>query len=50
MKEYTIILDDEELGDLVQVLMDAYHGQSRNVLGVIKQLSILKARNEEDYE
>ena len=56
MKEYTLILDDEELEELLQVLRDdrgeEFLGmrQMRNVHGVIQQLEILKAKNTEDYE
>jgi len=62
MKEYPIILDDEELEDLLQVLKDVrcvkcnavhytnLYGKSRHVESAILQLEALKAQNTEDYK
>ena len=50
MKEYPIILDDEELEDLLQVLTAASWVGGRHVESALRQLEILKAQNTEDYE
>ena len=66
MKEYPIILDDEELEiliDMLEAIVDKRtseqafcgsftlynHKVTKVPLGVLKQLEILKAQNEEDY-
>jgi hypothetical protein len=54
MKEYPIILDDEELEDLMCVLATVANQRTLPVSagvasGVLKQLESLKAQNEEDY-
>tara|TARA_R110000824_G_scaffold355043_2_gene542147 strand:+ start:1583 stop:1759 length:177 start_codon:yes stop_codon:yes gene_type:complete len=58
MKEYTIILDDEEVDILMGCLEErpvhidtsVASVEDAIIRGVLKQLSILKAKNEEDYE
>ena len=63
MKEYPIILDDEELEDLLDILGDAADlstclsapeeieiQRHDFLLGIITQLRLLKSQNEEDYK
>ena len=57
MKEYTIILDDEELETLMTALEHYLHTnasfayvEETSIRGVIKQIQIQKDRNKEDYE
>ena len=64
MKEYPIILNDEELEDFLDILGDAADlstsvlapmeeteiQRHEFLLGIITQLRLLKSQNEEDYK